>query len=1087
MVIRSRACLSLVLGLALITASFPVTLAQPSPSFPTSGTFTNHRGELYSASWNYDTYQLEISGKFPWNALIFVGGNGSIGIWDTGDVKSMRARDWTSLSHTAMIGLRNGTQGQLISYPQKWTMAPGWIGYSTSIMGLNASLKATFMGQYHSATGIVEMTLSNPSSTRKSVSVTYAQAMAIAWDYGASRVGLRYPYNYDAASYNSTLDAIVVHDTRFGWVGYLYSDLGIADWSASDCCKLDKYVTYATLDKNSTSGAVKSDANVAIRVSIDLSPLESKTFRFFTSLDKNSRGAELLTLYRNNFLSMLARLNAERLAGMKMLPVVRTTDPEMNMAYFIVNYATASLNLFTYPWLYGGEDAQDYPPDNLIFARSNARYLPQPFLEGLKKWLTLKSQHPYLPGERKIPYMLPDHVLRYPTENIANKFDFSDITGTAMWVMGTRSAYEASGDLVFLQEMQLILGKVLGAIESWDSDGDGFPNISQSMQDVRRVGGTFAFESALAGYAYRDGAFLLSVLGDQQKADYYNTLYRKLVDTFDTKFWDANLSFVTNYNATGSPVPDRLIQGMFIPQWGELGRSRLTSMLTVLEGPDFNDPVWGVRWLGVGDPHYTGRQMQGGFWVSTPLFVASGEFLADRFQQGTSYMQVSARQVARGGLFDETYVDPPSLDRSTFRGLNLFVEPSNYAMDSLVRALGLETNGATIFISPKWTFDPFEVDKLTVWDMGHYVTLKISKSSGAVSVTKTSDDAGYFSIVIGSSGGQVRQPSSTVVTLQPSTTIYGEPVLLTATINAQVNDGVVSFEQSSDAVTWQPIQGGSGAPVGGVFSFTWNPQLVGRVYVRASWGGNADYFGSASAVKLLTVNPSGTMVLDITLVHIGNSASLMIQGQAGYSNGIPYVGEVNFSHKDSSGAVLKSDLLITTLAGTFSSKPLIPVYGLNIFEARVEAFGGPITRSHLATLSSSLLSVQWSSLSLKTGDVLTITFTIQNIGDIALATQAPAPGFTYQTSENFQSKGFASLPATFRVGVDFTPKTISLTYPFRWGLGGELSPGSVVTITGNIKIGSTSKVCLQVFGGLIYEPSTFVADRVNPVTICLNQ
>jgi hypothetical protein len=104
----------------------------------------------------------------------------------------------------------------------------------------------------------------------------------------------------------------------------------------------------------------------------------------------------------------------------------------------------------------------------------------------------------------------------------------------------------------------------------------------------------------------------------------------------------------------------------------------------------------------------------------------------------------------------------------------------------------------------------------------------------------------------------VRKVSSSNSIQMNGNAIFGDPVLITSTINPVVSDGEVIFEYSEDQVTWEEI--GRDTPNAGLAGIDWTPPSTGTFYVKATWTGNHAYYSSMSSVLVLNVDKAPSVI-----------------------------------------------------------------------------------------------------------------------------------------------------------------------------------------------------------------------------------
>lgn len=135
------------------------------------------------------------------------------------------------------------------------------------------------------------------------------------------------------------------------------------------------------------------------------------------------------------------------------------------------------------------------------------------------------------------------------------------------------------------------------------------------------------------------------------------------------------------------------------------------------------------------------------------------------------------------------------------------------------------------------------------------------------------------------------------------------------------------------------------------------------------------------------------------------------------------------------------------------------------------------------TQEAALQSVTFSPTSLKVGETLKVEAVIKNTGTVALETQQPAPGFTYEEGQTYETLNFAKESGRFRFGLDFSDNN-GVTNPYRWGLGKTLQPGESATITGYIKLKTPRQV--KFMASLVQEYVKYYVEGANPTTITIS-
>ena len=139
-----------------------------------------------------------------------------------------------------------------------------------------------------------------------------------------------------------------------------------------------------------------------------------------------------------------------------------------------------------------------------------------------------------------------------------------------------------------------------------------------------------------------------------------------------------------------------------------------------------------------------------------------------------------------------------------------------------------------------------------------------------------------------------------------------------------------------------------------------------------------------------------------------------------------------------------------------------------------------------------LVSCSFSPTTLTSGGTLRVDFTVRNHGDNTVSTQGPDPGYVYQEGQSSDTIGHPDIPGRWRVAVEYgdRPETIK-DHPYRWGLGGDLAPGEIRTVSGYITLNTIKRtdywcalVHEQIGGGEDYVGGTTITvqepDRIGP-------
>ena len=145
--------------------------------------------------------------------------------------------------------------------------------------------------------------------------------------------------------------------------------------------------------------------------------------------------------------------------------------------------------------------------------------------------------------------------------------------------------------------------------------------------------------------------------------------------------------------------------------------------------------------------------------------------------------------------------------------------------------------------------------------------------------------------------------------------------------------------------------------------------------------------------------------------------------------------------------------------------------------------------------------VSWSSETVRIGETLYFTLTVENDSATPLRTGGPLPGTVYASDENYATLGETIQSGAFRVGVGCEDSAIN--YPYRWAVGSEdelidddqghlyLPPFTSAVVTGGITfIGFVEAHNPQYcWAGLIHEDVeiALVNNQVAPVLLTIEQ
>jgi hypothetical protein len=130
-----------------------------------------------------------------------------------------------------------------------------------------------------------------------------------------------------------------------------------------------------------------------------------------------------------------------------------------------------------------------------------------------------------------------------------------------------------------------------------------------------------------------------------------------------------------------------------------------------------------------------------------------------------------------------------------------------------------------------------------------------------------------------------------------------------------------------------------------------------------------------------------------------------------------------------------------------------------------------------------ITNVTLTPANLNAGQLLNVTFSIQNNTPGTLPTQGPGPGFVYVEGDTFYTRGYPDQNGALRVGIDFDGRN-GIDHPYRWGLGAPLAPGAGATVTGAIRLKTPRAI--KYWAGLVREQIKWLQDNQGTQTITVN-
>ncbi|NJP07351.1 MAG: N-acetylmuramoyl-L-alanine amidase [Chloroflexaceae bacterium] len=190
--------------------------------------------------------------------------------------------------------------------------------------------------------------------------------------------------------------------------------------------------------------------------------------------------------------------------------------------------------------------------------------------------------------------------------------------------------------------------------------------------------------------------------------------------------------------------------------------------------------------------------------------------------------------------------------------------------------------------------------------------------------------------------------------------------------------------------------------------------------------------------------------------------------------------------------------------GTDGAVELYDLTGEPLSEGRVIFFDSIKWVAEEPTAEAELVDVQYGATRVAAGELLEVTFTVRNTGEVPIYSQRPeagtrpdgsfdpAEGYVYDEAECFLGDNQQSYPVyakeTERIRVTLGSSDVRLLcngetggYPWRWGINGPLDPGETREIRGAIRFRTPGEVSLQ--AGLIQEFVRYYTQNVFQETI----
>lgn len=123
----------------------------------------------------------------------------------------------------------------------------------------------------------------------------------------------------------------------------------------------------------------------------------------------------------------------------------------------------------------------------------------------------------------------------------------------------------------------------------------------------------------------------------------------------------------------------------------------------------------------------------------------------------------------------------------------------------------------------------------------------------------------------------IKHDSSISASLSSNSITYSQSVTVSSQVTPSMSDGTTTLQYSIDQVNWMDIS--AGTPSNGYYSVSWAPPNAGTYYLRATWSGNLNHYGSTSSSETLTVSRASTSLttsLSSTMITYGSSVTIEV-------------------------------------------------------------------------------------------------------------------------------------------------------------------------------------------------------------------
>ncbi|MDY7041652.1 MAG: hypothetical protein SVX38_12395, partial [Chloroflexota bacterium] len=540
---------------------------------PNEYSFAGRRGTAYNASWDPATYEITIStpdGTFPWDWTAFVNANGAVALaghpdvastfrfsdnnslsgLGEGDVMRVKAWDIISLAHLTKIGLVIGSGSSaerawlsegIISH---YVLAPHFIGYQVSVLGRTVTVRLSHLAPGElQAVGMIEVEVDDPTDAYLLVvsdleprreyqqAVEYRNSSSTHLSFQAVEQGIR-GYNGD------------------GTEVFLYAGAPLSSWSANNL-SFNDYLNADALDGQVVTG--ESDGRAAIKV-------VAQTVQHFyvgnVVLDSAARADPS---------PLIDALRDARLSALDQLPIIDAPDLPAFKFVLTISNLFGSYLINPQARVYYSDKAFPYTPDVLGPIAEASALLPDAWLDAYRDYLDLVGQIRYQspndgvywwkadilarpPFPDWYGHNIPDIFYRGHDNTVTNRYQYSDLYATALYLTSLHNYYLATGDQSFVQSQEDGIRDAVSAMQLFDTaygaDGNLFPHLLVPMGDLARIEGVYPAESGYTIYAYEDAANLYQVLGDEAAAtDLLDNYVAPMRADYDATFWNSSTNF----------------------------------------------------------------------------------------------------------------------------------------------------------------------------------------------------------------------------------------------------------------------------------------------------------------------------------------------------------------------------------------------------------------------------------------------------------------------------------------------------------------------------------------------------------------